>query len=161
LHEREVVVARVLLERALSHRPRPQRGVPDVGGEVDALGQAVDGVEVLRERLERPIDAFRERGRVDVLRSLEVAHDERALGGPHGREREAAVAHDGGRDAVPARVAARCVPEHLRVHVRVTVDEPRGDDVALRVDLGRAALADAADERNAVTDHADIGPERP
>ena len=37
LHQREVVVGRLLLEGALPHRPRAQRRVPDVGRVVDRL----------------------------------------------------------------------------------------------------------------------------
>ncbi len=64
------------LEGPLAHGPGAQRRVADVGGEVDALGQAVDGVEVLGERLEAPVDARRQGGRIDVLGPLEVADDQ-------------------------------------------------------------------------------------
>ena len=57
LHEREVVVGRLLLEGALPHGPRAQGRVADVGRVVDGLRQAVDGLQVLRERLPAPLDA--------------------------------------------------------------------------------------------------------
>ena len=50
------------------------------------------------------------------------------------RDREAAVAGDDGGDAVEARRRERRVPEHLRVVVRVDVDEPGRDDVAAGVE---------------------------
>ena len=72
-HEGQVVVGGLLLERPLAHGPGAQGRVADVGGEVDALGQPVDGVEVLGERLEAPVDPRGQGGRVDVLGPLEVA----------------------------------------------------------------------------------------
>ena len=74
-----------------------------------------------------------------------------------GREREAAVAHHHGGDAVPARVGAELVPEHLRVHVGVPVDEAGRDHVAVGVDVGGAALLDATDRGDAAVDDADVG----
>ena len=145
-HQREVVVGRGLVERALAHRPRAQRRVPDVGRVVDRLRQPVDGVEVLGERLPAPLDAGRERARVDVLGALEVAHHERAR-----------VVRRTGASVKPQlpittvvtpcqhELAPCAVPEHLRVHVGVAVDEARGDDVALGVDLAGAPLPDPAD----------------
>ena len=112
------------------------------------------------KRLEGPVDAGGQRRGVDVLGAFEVADDERPGVRADGRERETAVAHHHGGDAVPARVAARRVPEHLGVHVRVAVDEAGRDDVALGVDLPAPSLEDAADERDPVTHHADVGPER-
>ncbi len=75
----------------------------------------------------------------------------------HRREREAAIAHHGGRHAVPARTAPAGVPEHLRVHVGVAVDEAGRDHETVGVDLGRTAVADAADEGDPVPDDADVG----
>ena len=43
------------------------------------FGRRVDGVEVLGERLEAPVDALGERRRIDVLGALEVAHHQRAF----------------------------------------------------------------------------------
>ena len=76
----EIVGVGLLFERPLPHGPGAQRRVADVRGEVDALREALDGVEVLGERLETPVDAGGERGRIDVLRAFEVANDERVLG---------------------------------------------------------------------------------
>ena len=53
--------------------------MPDVGGEVDALRQSVDGVEVLGEGLEAPVDAGGQGRRIDVLGPFEVAHDQLAF----------------------------------------------------------------------------------
>ena len=74
-----------------------------------------------------------------------------ALGGPHRREAEAAVADHHRRDAVPARQRAVRVPEDLGVVVGVQVDEARRDDQAVGVEhlvgLVGADLADLGDPR--------------
>ena len=132
LHRRDVGVGARLVEGALAHDVGAQRGVPDVGRVVDALGQRVDGVEVFAEGGPRPVDAGRHRRGRDVFGAFEVAHDQRALFGARRREGETAVAHDGGRRAVPRGAGAEMVPEDLRVHVRVTVDEARASRHGLR-----------------------------
>ena len=112
------------------------------------------------KRLEAPVDSLGQRHRVDVLGPLQVADHQGPLVGADRSQREAAVAHHGRRHAVPARAASRGVPEHLGVHVRVPVDEPRGDRMTLGVDLLRAALGDLSHRGDAAVDDPDIGPER-
>src|SRR5262249_36834919 len=77
--------------------------------------------------------------------ALQVAHHETALLLARRCEREAAVAHRDGGDAVPARRRAELVPEQLRVHVGVPVDESGRDDVTLGVELLRAGASDLPD----------------
>ena len=70
-----------------------------------------------------------------------------------GRDREPAVARDHGGDPVVARRRERGIPEHLRVVVRVDVDEARRHDavagvehllaVEVRTDLGDPSVGDA------------------
>ena len=85
-HQREVVVGRFFLEGPFTHRPRTQRGVPDLRGVVDALRLPVDRVEVLGERFPLPVDARGQRAGIDVFGALEVANDERTrVGRARGR----------------------------------------------------------------------------
>ena len=144
----------------VAHDVGAQRRVADVGGVVDALREPVDRIEVSGEVGPGPLDPGGERRGRDVLGPLEVAHDELVGVVAGGREREAAMPHHDRGDAVPARVRAELVPEHLRVHVRVRVDEPRRDDVTFGVDVGRPPLLDAADPRDSPVDDADVGTER-
>jgi len=157
LHRGQVVLGRGFGERALSHDVGAQRRVTDVRGVVNSLRPAIDRIQVFREGLPGPRDAVRERVGVDVLGAFEVADHQFPLVVAHGRKGEPAVAHHGGGHAVPAGVHAGRVPHHLRVEVGVAIDEPGGHDVALGVDLGAAALADAADRGDPVTDDADVG----
>ena len=115
-----------------------------------------DRVEVLGERLELPRDARGQRRGVHVLDVLERAHDHVVVLGAGRRDREAAVAGDHGGDAVVRRRPQRRIPEHLRVVVRVDVDEAGRDRAARRVELRLAAQvrADLAD--HAVRDR-DVG----
>ena len=80
-HESQVVGCGLLLERPFAHGPGPQGGVPDIGGEVDALREAIDGVEIFGERLEAPVDPLGQRHRVDVLGPLEIADHQGPLVG--------------------------------------------------------------------------------
>ena len=47
LHRLQIVLGRRPVERALAHHVRAQRGVADVAGVVDALGQRLERVEEL------------------------------------------------------------------------------------------------------------------
>ena len=93
----------------------------------------------------------------DVLDRGQAAREPLAVLGLAGRQREAAVAHHHGGDAVPARAAAERVPGDLRVHVGVAVDEAGRDDQPLGVDLALGRLADAADLDDPAVLDADIG----
>ncbi len=92
--------------RRFAHHVQPHRGVPDVARVVEERAPLLDRVEVLRERLEAlPRHAREQRVGRHVLDMLQRAHEELAVLGPHGRDREAAVACDDTRHAVPARRA--------------------------------------------------------
>src|SRR4030095_5545363 len=89
-------------------------------------------------------------------RSRYMFDDQVALHVLAGREREAAVPHDDCRHAVPAGAAAQGIPEHLRVHVRVPVDEAGSDDLAGRVYLFLAALGNAAYGRDSIAAYREV-----
>ena len=161
---RELVVGRGTRERGIGahdieadHRVRHERR------DVDALGQRAQRVEVLGEGLEAPVDTRLQRRHLHAFDELERLHDELAIFGTRRRDAEAAVAlHDGG-DAVPRRRRQVAVPEHLRIEVRVDVDEARRQHQTRQVDLvGAFARSDLADSGDPPVDHFDIGlPARP
>ena len=136
---------RLALGAALAHHVEAQRAVGHVGGEVDVVVAAVERVEELGERLPGPRQALVERGAGDVLHALHELDEPVVVGGPHRREADAAVAgHDGG-DAVPRRRDEAVVPGGLAVVVHVDVDEARGDEQAVGVELLGGAAVDAPD----------------
>jgi len=157
LHRAQVVLGGRLLEGALAHHVAAQRAVADVAGVVDPLGQGVDRVEELGKRRPRPADAGGHRGAGDVLGALQVAHDQGLVLLRARRQREAAVAHDDAGHAVPAGAGAEGIPEDLRVHVGVAVDEAGRHDHAVGVHDLAGALADAADRRDAAVLHGHVG----
>ncbi len=107
----QVVVASASSSKARSPMAQVRRAeCPMLAAKLIPLARPVDGVEVLGEGLEAPVDARRQRGRVDVLGPLEVAHHERPLVGADGRQGEAAVAHHRRGDPVPAGAATRWRP---------------------------------------------------
>jgi hypothetical protein len=157
LHGPEIVLAGRLLERPLAHHVGAERRVADVAGVVDPLGQGLQAVEELRERRPPPVDPGGHRLGRDVLGALEVPDDQVLVGRRAGREGETAVAHDDGRDAMPARRGPERVPEDLRVHVGVPVHEAGRDDLAVGVDLLAGALLDAADGHDAAVTDSHVG----
>ena len=80
--------------------------------------------------------------------------------GAGGSDPETAIAHDHGRDAMPAGRGQIGIPQHLRVVVRMAVDESRGQDQAVEINHvahppGLAGVVDRHDRRS-LNDH--IGP---
>src|SRR5262249_37132217 len=122
---------------------------------VDAEARRLDGVEILREGLDRPLGAA---PRLEALEAhaldlLERAQDQAAMIGTRRRDPEAAVADDDAGDAMPRRDRAEAIPEHLRVVVRVDVDEARRDDLPGRVNgLARGSRWRADRDQAAVPD---------
>ncbi len=145
----DLVVGRGAFVARFAHDEDAHRGVPDVAREVDQRAPRLDRVEVLREGLELvPRHAREQRVGRHVLDVLQRAHEQLAVLGPHGRDREAAVAGDDRRDAVPTARRQRRVPEDLRVVVGVDVDEARRDDLPRGVELPapRESGADLGDD---------------
>ena len=156
LHRAHVIVCGLLLERALPHDIGAQRRVPDVGGVVNGLGQFVDHGHVIAEGGPIPADGGGHGFGGNVFSARDVADDHVALRGGAGGEREAAIAHHCGGDAMPARAAPQRVPKYLRIHVRVAVDKAGRNHLPGGVDFFLAALFDAPDGGDAIAFHADI-----
>ena len=146
-----------LRERALAHDVGPERRVPDVAGVVDALRERVDGVQELRERLPRPVDAGQHGVARDVLGALQVAEHEVRFLFPARGDGESAVAHHDAGDTVVARTRPETIPEDLRVHVRMAIDEAGRDDVALGVHGALGAVANTSDGGDPAVLDRDVG----
>src|SRR5262249_51902634 len=78
------------------------------------------------------------------------------LAGAHRSEADAAVAHDQGGHAVPARGGEDRIPGDLAVVVRVHIDPARRDEQIARVDLAAPAPADLAHRGNRTAVDGDV-----
>ena len=148
----------LLLEGPLAHGPGAQGRVADVGGEVDALGAARS-------------TASRYSGNVSKVQSIPSASAAGSMSSARSRLRTTRCrsASRTGASVNPqlpmTAVVTPCqhelaplgIPEHLGVHVGVTVDEPRSDHVALGVDLSGRVRPDAAHKGDPVPYDADVG----
>ena len=157
LHAAQIILARLLVERALAHRVHAQRRVADIHAVVEALGQAFDIGQVFREGFPGPIDAGHHRLGRDVLDRGQAAREPLAVLGLARRQRKAAIAHDHAGHPMPARAAAERVPGDLRVHMGVAVDEAGRDDQPVGIDHPLRRGPDAADLDDPPVLDADIG----
>ncbi len=155
-HRPEIVLGRFVGEGTLAHHVSAQRAVAHVARVVDALGQRVQHVEEFGESLPAPLDAGLHGGAADVLGALKIADDEVGLALATGRQGEAAVAHDHAGHALETRAGADRIPEDLRVHVGVAVDEARRHHVTLGVERFLGGRGDAADLRDLAVLDADV-----
>jgi len=160
-HRRELVVggAPVRVAGGVAEDVGAERDVTDVPAGVDALGQAVDDVEVLGVGLPGPREPVEDARRRDVLDRLHRTREDGRRARPHRGERHPAVPHDHRRHAVPARRRHEGVPPDLRVEVGVEVDEPGRDEPPVGVDRasGRARVAGLGDGGDAVAVDRDVG----
>src|SRR5580704_3945530 len=79
------------------------------------------------------------------------------LVGPAGGETDAAIAHHHAGDAVARRRRHPVLPGYLAVIMGVDVDEARGHDLALGVDLFLASAGNRPDSGDAAVADRDIG----
>jgi hypothetical protein len=90
---------------------------------------------VLRDAFEVPADALAQHIQRHAFDLGEIAHDEFAVRRPARRDREAAVADDGGGHAQRRGRAQGAVPGDLRVVVGVVVDDAGHQRQAVRIDV--------------------------
>ena len=142
---------------AFAHDVRADRAVTDEAHHVDRRVEVVECVEVLAVALPRPRQPAEDRLCRDVLDALHHVREHLAIVGPTRCERDAAVAHQRGRDAVVARRGEQRIPADLRVEVAVDVDESRGDRLSGGIDLTDADLVDPSDRRDRDAGDPDVG----
>ena len=128
----------------------------DVERGVDA-DAAVECGEVLGEGLEAVERDAAQRGGVHALDPGEKLDEPVRIARPQGRHREPAIAGDHGRDAVEATRRGVRLERELRVVVRVRIDDARGDDPAVGIELTGARTVDEADLGDPAAGDGDVG----
>jgi len=150
---------RLLRRAAFPHHVQAECTVGHLCTQVDVPRLAIEVVEVLGETGPLPRQPFVERRARDVLDSFHQLDQPLPVLWQDRREADAAVAHHHGRDPVPARRSELGVPRRLTVVVGVDVDESRGDEVTVGVDLACAAAIGLPDCRDHAAGHRDIADE--
>ena len=135
-HRRHFVRAGVALRSCFAEHVGSQRRVADQCADVDGGAACGQRIEVLGKGLERPLGA---KPRLEcrhrhALHVLERADDDVAVRGTGRGDREAAVAHDDGRDTVPRGDGQHAIPDDLGIVMGVDVDEARRDRLATGID---------------------------
>ena len=128
-----------------------------LGGDVDIVGTSGDGIEEIREAVPVPRQAFAQHDLGNVFHALHQVDQHVVLVFVAGREAHAAVAEQHGRGPVPGRRRQPVAPGHLRVVVRVHVDEARRYKLAARVDLLGSLGNVSADRRDLAVDDGEVG----
>ena len=142
-HLGDVALVGVLqVDGAVAHDEDAHGGVRQQRADVDVALAAVERVEVFAERFPLPLQAFVHDRAGDVLDAFHQFDQAFAVGGLAGGEADAAIAHHRGGDAVPGGRRHVAVPYRLGIVMGVDVDEAGGDQLALGVDLFRAAAGD-------------------
>ena len=145
---------------ALAHDIDAQRRVWHLRGDVDIVVPCLECIEVVRKAVPVPRQAFGQHDLGDVLDAFHQLHQHVALLCMARCEADAAIAEQHGGDTVPRGGRQRGTPGHLRVVMRVHVDEAGHDQLALGIDLLGALGQRRADGRNAPIGDGDVGLER-
>jgi len=120
---------------SFTHYVGADRTVGYVGGNVHDPGHGFQGIEVLREGLPTPLNAFGQGRAGDVLHPFHELDQPVVPVGLDRGETDPAVAHDRGGHPVQRRWRELGVPGGLAVVVGVDVDKTGGDDQPGGVDL--------------------------
>ena len=126
-------------------------------GEVRVSAAAAEHRHVVAEALEIPGDTLAQGVEVHTFDDGEIADDEVAGLRRRGHDAEAAIAHHRGGDTERRRGRERCIPGHLRVVVRVNVDDARRQSEAVGIDGPGSRILDLADVGDAAILHRKIG----
>ena len=143
--------------RALAHHIDPERAMRQLRANVHVARPLVDRIEVFAKAFPGPVQALLEHRAGNVLDAFHQLDQAVAIAGAHGRKAHAAIAHDRGGHAMPARGLQAAVPHRLRVVVRVHIDEARSDQLAARVDFIAARAQGGADRADASAVDGDVG----
>jgi hypothetical protein len=117
-------------------------------------------VHVVGEAFPGPRNAGAQHRLGNVLDALHQLDQPQMIVRPAGREADAAIAHDHGRDAILRRGRDVLAPGDLAVIMGVDVDKACGDELASGVDLVLACVGDLADLGDAAVLDRDIGLEQ-
>ncbi len=145
---------------ALPHDKGAESGVRKVRPDIDRARLALQGVEVFGERLPIPAQALVQRGARDVLDAFHHGDQPVVAVRGHRREPDPAVAHGHRRHAVMRRRGQQRIPGGLAVVVGVGVDEPRGHQQAIGIELATALGDVVTDCDDPLPLDGDIGPTR-
>src|SRR5262249_27447889 len=107
--------------------------------------ERLDRIEIAAVILPRPRQAVQDGMARNVLDRLHHAGQQFLVGGPAGREGDAAIAEQGRRDAMPAHRRAIRIPADLGVEMGVDVDKAGCDGHTLGVDLALGRTVELAD----------------
>ena len=140
----------------MSHDVEPHGAVTHHAGHVDRRGHRVQGVEVFAVGLPVPRQPGQDGFSRDVLHGLHHFGEKLPVGGLAGREGDAAVAEQGGGDAVPGDGRQHRIPADLRVEVGVQVNKSRRDREPVGADLLLASAVHFADGGDGVAVDGDI-----
>ena len=131
-HLRDFAIGGGALGGGVAHDPSPHIGMPHVAREVDAE-LALARPHVFGERFEVPADRAH-RGRMHLLDFREQTRHEVAIARRGGRDGKTAIAGEDRGHTVKRRHRRQRFEGHLRVVVRVHVDDARCDDQPVGVE---------------------------
>lgn len=132
------------LHGLLAHDVLAHRDVAHQPAHIDA-DFPFQGVQIIAEGVPAPGNSLLQNAAGNGLDPDEAFHQRVVVGGLSGCERKAAITHDDGGNAMLGLGGSIGVPENLRVHVGVVVDEARSQGKTLGVNCSMGAVPNPAD----------------
>ena len=158
-HRHGAVILRgggIAARAALAHHVDAQCGVRQLCADVHIEGALRQPVHIVREAFPGPGQSGAQHRFGNILDAFHQLNQPLMIRRPAGREADAAIAHDGGGDAILRRRRNVVAPGDLAVIMGVKVDKARRYQFAAGIDLFLAFARDAADLDNAAIGDGDV-----
>ena len=152
----DFVLGGLFLDGALAHHVEARRAVPHEAADVDHRLQAFDGVQIAAVGFPIPGQAGEDGVLRNVLDGFHHAGEELPVLRPARGEGDAAVAEQGGGDAMPGHRRHVRIPADLGIEMGVQIDEAGRDGMAGGVDLLLAGLRHCADRGDRIAVNGDV-----
>ena len=141
---------------ALAHHVDAQCGVRQLRADIHVEGALRQPVHIVREAFPGPGQSGAQNRFGNILDAFHQLDQPLMIGRPAGREADAAIAHDGGGDAILRRGRDVLAPGDLAVIMGVKVDKAGRHQFAAGIDLFLAFARDAADFDDAAIGDGDV-----
>ena len=157
-HAFHLIFGRFTFHRICAHNIGADGGMARQNGQVDGAAPFLNGIHIFAKALKRPFGAepFGKRIKGHAFHLFKGTHDVCPVFGPCRGNTEAAVADDGGCDAMPGGDGQHFVPDDLRIIMGVDIDKAGGNGQAGCVDFARRVFRDLAKCHDATIADADV-----
>ena len=148
---------RFIIGTALAHHISAHGAMRNLCRDIQRARHFIQRVQIFGEGFPLPVNAFSQRRARNILNPFHQINEPIMLVGFGRCEADAAIAHNGGGDTVPARRAEIGVPGHLPVIMGVNINPAGGDQITFGINFSLGFGVNRPDFRDFTALHGNIG----